>query len=101
MWGLYVNQSNSNGPLNPITPQANLGPALPVVKLSGWSVFPKSSTFPWTTIDLPITLYSPDNWTMESTKVKWAIPPSDITFPKSPTCLSVSSGPPWCLEWGL
>jgi hypothetical protein len=52
-------QSKSNGPLNPITPQANLVPEFPVVLLSAWSVLPKSSTPSWTTIDLPITLYGP------------------------------------------
>lgn len=41
----HTASSNSNGPLKPITPHANLAPAFPVVRLSGCSVYPRSSSF--------------------------------------------------------
>ena len=43
----------------PITPQANLAPALPVFKDYSFPPLPRSSSCLWTTMDLPNTEFGP------------------------------------------
>lgn len=85
-----------------MTPQAALPPALPVEADNSWPPLPKSSWPSWQTIDLPKTLCSPNNLIKESCLVPLATPlASVVMLPKSPTCLTSSSGAPWVLENGL
>ena len=91
----------------PITPQANLPPALPVVLLSSWPPFPRSSTSACTTTVLPKMLLSPVSDMNLSVMSIAAFPLSSaITFPKSPAWRDplASSGAPCVhpsgLKWG-
>ena len=81
----------------PMTPQANLPPALPVVLLSSCPPFPRSSTSAWTTTVRPKMLFSPSS-DMNLSQILIAAFPfsSAITFPKSPACRAPlgSSGAP-------
>ena len=85
---------------NLITPQPNLSPALPVLRLSASPPLPKSSLSACTINALPTTLLSPCKSTRFSTKLTSAIPSSLATIlPKSPTWpLSIS---PWSTLSGL
>lgn len=99
-------------------PHANRPPALPVVLLNSWPPFPRSSGSAWMTSVRPktlkiinlnnanhviITFYLkfPDNEICLSEMSTFATPPAAVTFPKSPTCLSPSVGPPWVFPNGL
>ena len=91
----------------PMTPQANLPPALPVVLLSSCPPFPRSSTSAWTTTVRPKMLFSPSSDMNLSQILIAALPfSSAITFPKSPACRAPlgSSGAPCVqpsgLKWG-
>ena len=60
----YINHSATGATVlnylaKPITPQATLAPELPVLLESGWLVLPKSSSWAWTTTDLPTMEYYP------------------------------------------
>jgi hypothetical protein len=91
-----------NESVNPITPHANLLPEFPVFKDSSFSPLPRSSSFSWTTTDLPIILISPCRLTKWSLNAAYAKPSSFVfKFPKSPTCLSSSYKPPCYLFLGL
>lgn len=69
-----------------MTPQASLPPALPVVKESGESPLPRSSSFSWTTTALPIMQWSPSSSITLSVKLISAMPASLATMlPRSPT----------------
>lgn len=82
---------------SPMTPQATLDPACPVVKLSVNPPRPKSSLSACTTTARPRMLWVPTNEMMESWYLKMATPElSAWMVPKSPTCLLASLGPP-CL----
>lgn len=55
-----------------------------------------------TTNERPMMVFNPVNDILESLISIRAVPDSSATiFPRSPTCLSSSSGAPWVLEWGL
>ena len=82
-----------------MTPQATLGPALPVTKLSGLSPLPRSSSPPWMTMARPPTKASEasSNDTILSKMTTWVGRLSELAtmLPKSPTCLLTSVGAPW------
>ena len=89
----------------PITPQAGLGPALPVFKDSSLPPLPKSSWPAWTTTVLPRIEVGPISLTKLSVLEPLATPSALVgMLPKSPTCLFSSSGAPWVflkgLKWG-
>lgn len=85
-----------------MTPQAGLPPAFPVFLLSACPPFPRSSVPAWTTIVLPRTECSPINLMCWSVTDPLAFPwPSVLKFPRSPTCLSESSGAPCSFPNGL
>ena len=91
----------------PITPQANLPPALPVVLLSSCPPFPRSSTSACTTTVRPKMLLAPVREMNVSDMLIATFPSaSAITFPKSPACRAPfgSSGAPCVhpsgLKWG-
>ena len=87
---------------SPITPQATLGPEFPVFRDYSSPFFPKSSSFWWTTTDLPTIEYSPWSDIFSSLKHMYELPKGSVTkLPKSPKCLYSSKGPPWCLLCGL
>ena len=104
---LPINLSKDNYPFQngaeiPITPQASLPPAFPVVFDNSCPPSPRSSTPAWTTKDLPKTVFSPKSVTRWSSISYLATPSSPaVTFPRSPTCLSSLSGAPWVLLNGL
>lgn len=108
----------------PITPQASLPPAFPVIFESSFppiiinqfhiqikshkkikklnSPKPKSSFSVWTTIHLPRIECGPLSLIMWSVKSNFATCSSlAFTFPKSPTCRFSASGAPWVFFVGL
>ena len=85
-----------------IIPQATLGPALPVFKLSSLPPLPKSSSEAWTTKLLPkmLLVWPFCRLTKSSILKTWVGCRSDKVrmFPKSPTCLCpVANGAPEAL----
>ena len=85
----YTGGTVLNSLASPMTPQATLAPEFPVFSESGWSVFPKSSSWAWTTTDLPTIEYSPYKEICLSIKHIYELPKgSAIRLPKSPTCRS-------------
>jgi hypothetical protein len=88
--------------LMPITPQAGLSPAFPVVLLCSCPPLPKSSVPLCTTMVRPSTLCGPMSLTCLSVMVPLARPSASVLkLPRSPTWRSSSSGAPWVLLWGL
>ena len=86
----------------PITPQAGLAPAFPVILLCSCPPLPKSSVPLCTTIVLPSTLSGPMSLTRLSVMLPWEWPWSSVLkLPRSPTWRSVSEGAPCCLLKGL
>ena len=80
----------------PMTPQANLPPALPVFRLSSVPPFPRSSVPLCTTRARPITLCGPCSEMILSVILMVATPVGPAsTLPRSPTWRSVSLGSPW------
>lgn len=85
----------------PITPQAQRPPAFPVVDDREWLPLPRSSSPEWTTIARPRILCGPLSEILLSVIFTAASPsPLAWIFPKSPTCLMVSSGAP-CFTWSI
>lgn len=78
-----------------MTPQAQRSPAFPVVKERVLLPLPRSSSPEWTTMDRPRILLGPLS-EMTVSVIFIVASPLELAwiFPRSPTCLTVSSGAP-------
>lgn len=79
----------------PMTPQAKRSPEFPVVKERELLPLPRSSSLECTTRDRPIMLFGPCSEIILSV-IFTVASPAELAwiFPRSPTCLTVSSGAP-------
>lgn len=79
----------------PMTPQAQRSPAFPVVEERELLPLPRSSSPECTTMDRPKMLFDPLREIILSV-IFIIASPAELAwiFPRSPTCLAVSSGAP-------
>jgi len=79
----------------PMTPQAQRSPEFPVVKEKELLPLPRSSSPECTTKDRPMMLFDPFSEMILSV-IFIIASPAELAwiFPRSPTCLTVSSGAP-------